>query len=389
VSAALPFVRISAFYACYFGAIGVLLPYLGLYLRHSGYSAIAIGQLMAVLMAMRILAPGLWAWWADATGWRTVLMRSAAIAAPLMFLGVIQGDSFAGLAVALGLFGIAWAGVLPQFEANTLDHLGEEPQRYGRMRLWGSLGFIMAVVVGGLLFSGDRVDLVPAVALGLLVMTAVAIVLTPPAAGEPRDRPRGRLLSVLRRREVLGLLIGCVLLQASFGTYYVFFTIYLRDLGYSSQTAGLMWAWGVAAEIAVFAYTPRLLERWSAHGLLTVALAATSVRWLMTAWFSGNLGMLLFAQTLHLAGFGISHAVAVYLIHRYFEGSLQNRGQALYSSLGFGLGGAAGSLAAGYLWDLEGSTTAWIGSALLALLAAITIRITASRGREAMVAGAD
>jgi PPP family 3-phenylpropionic acid transporter len=227
------------------------------------------------------------------------------------------------------------------------------------------------------------------VALGLLVMTAVAIVLTPPAAGEPRDRPRGRLLSVLRRREVLGLLIGCVLLQASFGTYYVFFTIYLRDLGYSSQTAGLMWAWGVAAEIAVFAYTPRLLERWSAHGLLTVALAATSVRWLMTAWFSGNLGMLLFAQTLHLAGFGISHAVAVYLIHRYFEGSLQNRGQALYSSLGFGLGGAAGSLAAGYLWDLEGSTTAWIGSALLALLAAITIRITASRGREAMVAGAD
>jgi PPP family 3-phenylpropionic acid transporter len=90
-----------------------------------------------------------------------------------------------------------------------------------------------------------------------------------------------------------------------------------------------------------------------------------------------------------LAGFGISHAVAVYLIHRYFEGSLQNRGQALYSSLGFGLGGAAGSLAAGYLWDLEGSTTAWIGSALLALLAAITIRITASRGREAMVAGAD
>ena len=101
MSAALPFVRISAFYACYFGAIGVLLPYLGLYLRHSGYSAIAIGQLMAVLMAMRILAPGLWAWWADATGWRTVLMRSAAIAAPLMFLGVIRGDSFAGLAVAL------------------------------------------------------------------------------------------------------------------------------------------------------------------------------------------------------------------------------------------------------------------------------------------------
>lgn len=389
MAAALPFVRISVFYACYFGVIGVLLPYLGLYLRHAGFSAIAIGQLMAVLMAMRILAPGLWAWWADVTGWRTVLMRSAAIAAALMFLGVVTGTSFAGLAVALGLFGLAWAGVLPQFEANTLDHLGEEPQRYGRMRLWGSLGFIMAVVMGGLLFSGERVGLVPLVALGLLVMTAVAIVLTPAAVGERRDRPKGHLLSVLRRREVLGLLIGCVLLQASFGSYYVFFTIYLRDLGYSSETAGLMWAWGVAAEIAVFAYTPRLLERWSAHGLLTVALAATAVRWLITAWFSGNLGMLLFAQTLHLAGFGISHAVAVYLIHRYFEGSLQNRGQALYSSLGFGLGGAAGSLAAGYLWDLEGAMAAWIGSALLAMLAALTIRMTAPRHERAVAPRAE
>lgn len=379
--AGLPFLRISLFYACYFGAIGVLLPYLGLYFRNMGFSAIAIGQLMATLLAMRILAPGLWAWWADASGRRTVLMRLAAIAAPLLFAGVTIGHEFGWLITSLGLFGFAWAGVLPQFEANTLDHLGDEPQRYGRMRLWGSLGFILAVTGGGLLFSGDRVHLVPVVALVLLVMTAIAMVITPAAPRQNVAMPTTSLGGVLKRREVLGLLTACILLQASFGTYYVFFTIYLRDLGYSAEVTGLMWAWGVAAEIAVFAYTPRLLQRWPPHSLLAAALAATAVRWLMIAAFSGWAWILL-AQTLHLAGFGISHAVAVYLVHRYFAGSLQNRGQALYSSLGFGLGGAIGSLAAGYLWGLAGTTAAWLGSAVLALLAAATVGVTAPRTRD-------
>jgi PPP family 3-phenylpropionic acid transporter len=180
------------------------------------------------------------------------------------------------------------------------------------------------------------------------------------------------------------LLAGCILLQASFGPYYVFFTIYLRDLGYSSGTAGLMWAWGAAAEIAVFAYTPRLLQRWSAHGLLTAALAATAVRWLITACFPSSVSMLLLAQSLHMASFGISHAVAVYLVHRYFGGSLQNRGQALYSSLCFGLGGATGSLMAGYLWELQGAMTVWLAAAVLAAAAGVTVWATAPQSGKAI-----
>jgi len=377
VRTALPYARISAFYACYFGAIGILLPFLALYLSSIGFQPLAIGQLMAILMAMRILTPGLWAWLADITGHRTRVMRMAAVLSPLCFAGVVLADDFGAMAISLASFGCAWGGILPQFEANTLNHLGGEPQRYGRMRLWGSLGFIVAVVAGGWLFAGDRVDLVPSVAFILLSATALATILTPPAIGRRSREDSAGLLQVLKRRAVLGLLAGCVLLQASFGVYYVFFTIYLKELGYSSETAGLMWAWGVAAEIAVFAYTPRLLQRWSPHGLLTAALAATSVRWLLTAWFSGTVWMLLLAQSLHLAGFGISHSVAVYLVHRYFGGRLQNRGQALYSSMGFGLGGAIGSLLAGYLWDYFGPMYAWMTAALLAAAAASLVRNTA------------
>ncbi len=373
----LPFARISAFYACYFGAIGILLPFLGLYFSSIGFQPVAIGQLMAVLMAMRIVTPGLWAWLADITGHRTMLMRSAAVVAPICFAGVAMAGSFPAAALSLALFGCAWGGILPQFEANTLDHLGSEPQRYGKMRLWGSLGFIFAVVSGGWLFAGDRVSLVPAAALAFLAAAALAIVLTPPAPARRTHADTGGLVKTLMRREVLGLLTGCVLLQASFGVYYVFFTIYLRDHGFSSETAGLMWAWGVAAEIVVFAYTPRLLQRWSPHGLLTTALAATSARWLLTAGFPDSAWILLLAQTLHLAGFGISHSVAVYLVHRYFGGRLQNRGQALYTSLGFGLGGAAGSLLAGYLWGYLGPTPAWLAAAALAAVAASLVHFTA------------
>ncbi len=373
----LPYRRLAFFYAGYFAAIGILLPFLGYYLRHRGFDPLAIGQLMAILMSMRIFAPVLWAWLADHTGLRARMMRLTAVAAPVFLAGILLTNGFYGVALSLALFGCVWSGVLPQYEANTLLHLGDEPQRYGSIRLWGSAGFIVASILGGAYFSGGRVDQVPAVLLVLLGVTALAASLTPAAPEERAPARRGELGAVLGRREVAGLLIACVLLQASFGPYYVFFTIYLRDLGYTSWQAGLMWAWGVAAEIAVFAYTPRLLRRWSAHTLLTVALAATVLRWIWTGWFPESTIMLVLAQTLHMAGFGIFHAAAVHLIHRHFDGRIRNRGQALYSSLGFGLGGAVGSMMAGLLWSLGDPVVAWTAAAAIAASAALVVSRTA------------
>lgn len=377
-----PFFRLASFYAGYFAAIGILLPFLGLYLRYRGFDPLAIGQLMAVLLAMRIVAPVIWAWLADHTGRHTVLIRLMSIAAPLFLAGLLFTDEFGGVALSLALFGCLWSGVLPQVEANTLQHLGERPQRYGKVRLWGSAGFIAAATLGGAYFSGERVEHVPLVLLALLGLTALAASLTPGAPSRPRAPRAAGLGDVLQRREVAGLLAACVLLQASFGPYYVFFTIYLRDLGYTAWQAGLMWAWGVAAEIVVFAYTPRLLRRWSAHVLLTGALAATVVRWLLTGWFPESSVILVFAQTLHMAGFGIFHAAAVHLVHRHFDGRIRNRGQALYSSLGFGLGGAIGSLMAGYLWALGDPQLAWTAAAVVAALATAVILVTAPAKRR-------
>lgn len=361
--------RLSAFYLFYFGAIGVVVPFFSYYLQHEGYGVMAIGQLMAIPMAMRVLAPGLWGWAADRTGRRAGALKVAALLATGGAALLLGATGFVAVALALAAFALPWSGLLPQFEATTLSHLGNRPQRYGLIRLWGSIGFILAVVGGGLLFAGARVALVPLALLLLVGATAMAVWRTPPPPATAMPRTPLRLGAALRRPWVLALLVVCVLQQAAFGPYYVFFTIYLDRLGYGTGAAGLLWAWGVAAEVLMFLYTPRLIERFGSRTLLVFALGVSALRWLLTAWGASSLPLLLFAQTLHMAAFGLFHAVAVLLIHRAFGGGLQGRGQALYSALGFGLGGVLGSLGAGYAWSVAGPAGAWTAAAMVAAVA--------------------
>jgi MFS transporter, PPP family, 3-phenylpropionic acid transporter len=363
--------RLSAFYLCYFGAIGVFVPFFSFYLQRQGFGAVAIGQLMAIPMAMRVLAPGLWGWAADRTGRRDLTLRIGALLATAGCALLLGATGFVAMALALAAYALPWTGLLPQFEATTLNHLGPQPQRYGLVRLWGSIGFIVAVVAGGMVFAGDRISAVPLVLLALVAATALAVWRVPPAPADSASRGEQGLWPALRRRWVLALLAVCILQQAGFGPYYVFFTIHLDRLGYGTGAAGLLWAWGVAAEVLMFLYTPRLIERFGSRALLMLALGASVLRWLLMAWAATSLPLLVFAQTLHMAAFGLFHAVAVLLIHRAFGGRLQGRGQALYSALGFGVGGAIGSLGSGYAWAVAGAEGAWTAAALAAGLAMV------------------
>jgi PPP family 3-phenylpropionic acid transporter len=363
--------RLSGFYLCYFGAIGVLVPFFSFYLQHEGFSAIAIGQLMAIPMAMRILAPGFWGWAADHTGRRDLTLRAGALLATGGAALLWGASGYLAVALGLAAFALPWSGLLPQFEATTLSHLGTQPQRYGLVRLWGSVGFIAAVVLGGLAFSGPGVARVPLVLLVVVAATALAVWRVPPAPVTPVEDVPQRLGSALRRPWVLALLLVCVLQQAAFGPYYVFFTIYLDRLGYGTGAAGLLWAWGVAAEVLMFVFAPRLIERFGSRLLLVAALAVSALRWLLTAWGAAWLPLLVLAQTMHMAAFGLFHAVAVLLVHRAFPGRLQGRGQALYSALGFGVGGALGSLASGYAWAAGGAALTWTGAAVLSGIATV------------------
>lgn len=342
--------RLSGFYFFYFATLGALVPYWGLYLKGEGFSAVEIGELVAIIMATKLVAPNVWGYIADHTGRRITLIRLASLLSLLIFSLVLLDSSYLWLALVMGGFSFFWNASLPQFEAITLSHLGEATHRYSSIRLWGSIGFICTVAGLGLLLDSFGHRLIPQVLLllfGLIWLSSLAV---PDHPGNRSEQAHEPLRQVLRRPNVLALLFVCFLIQAGHGPYYTFFTLYLEDYGYSRTSIGQLWALGVLAEIGVFLVMHRWLPRFGARRLLLVSIALTTLRWLLIAGGADNLVVILFAQTLHAASFGVYHAVSIHLIHQYFVGRNQGRGQALYSSLSFGAGGAVGSLAAGYLW---------------------------------------
>jgi PPP family 3-phenylpropionic acid transporter len=357
--------RLSGFYLFYFASLGALVPYWSLYLKSLGFSVTQIGQLIAILMATKIVAPNVWGWIADHTGQRMMIVRRASVLAAVAFAGVFAGDGFWWLVLVMTVFSFFWNASLPQFEATTMSHLGSDPHRYSGIRLWGSVGFIIAVAGLGPLLGRYGNALLPVVVMVLFVCIWFSSLSVPESAAGHLAIDQEPLLDVLKRPAVLSLLGVCFLVQASHGPYYAFFSIYLENYGYSTGLIGQLWALGVVAEIGVFLLMPRLLPRFGARKLLLVAVGLTAVRWLLIAGYAGNVAVVTAAQTLHAASFGLYHAVAIYLVHCLFTGAHQGRGQALYSSVSFGAGGAAGSLASGYLWT-------GIGPQAMYLLAAAT-----------------
>jgi PPP family 3-phenylpropionic acid transporter len=143
----------------------------------------------------------------------------------------------------------------------------------------------------------------------------------------------------------------------------------MEESGYSKTLIGQLWAIGVVAEVVAFLFMHRLLERFGARQVLMASLLLAVLRWLLIGGFPTSLPIMLLAQTLHAATFGTFHASAIHLVHRYFTGRHQGRGQALYSSLSFGAGGAVGSLYSGYLWNGAGPVAAFAVAAVISLLA--------------------
>jgi PPP family 3-phenylpropionic acid transporter len=365
--------RLSGFYLFYFASLGALVPYWSLYLKSLDFSVTEIGQLIAILMATKIVAPNIWGWIADHTGRRMAIVRIASLLGAIAFAGVFLDSSYWWLALVMTVFSFFWNASLPQFEATTMNHLGEDTWRYSSIRLWGSVGFIAAVVLLGPLLDSHGTGLLPVVVLVLFVGIWFSSLTVPESAAGHLPLEQGPLSEVLGRPYVMALLSVCFLIQASHGPYYAFFTIYLEDYGYSRALIGQLWGLGVVAEIAIFLVMSRLLPRYGARRLLLVAVGLTTIRWLLIALYASSLGAVLLAQSLHAASFGVYHAVAIYLIHRLFTGAHQGRGQALYSSVSFGAGGAIGSLVSGYLWKGINPQAMFLLAAVASLLALLVI----------------
>lgn len=366
-----PYWRLSGFYFFYFASLGSLLPYWGLYLKSLGFEAAAIGSLMAIIMATKIISPNIWGWIADHTGKRMTIVRFGGLLSALMFAGVFLWQDYWWLALVMMAFSFFWNATLPQFEATTFSHLQEDVHRYSSIRLWGSIGFIVAVWGLGLVLAGERISNLPLILLLLYVTIWLMSLVVPEEAAGHLPIEHEPLRKVLARREVIGLLLVCFFMQMSHGPYYTFYSIYMQSHGYTLQLIGFMWALGVIAEVIIFLGMHKLLPRFGLRNLLISSLLLAALRWSLIGLFPQYFALMLVAQCLHAATFGIYHAVAIQLIHTYFKGRHQGKGQALYSSLSFGAGGAVGSFYAGMSWETVGTTTTFLLVAVVCAVAAV------------------
>lgn len=353
----MPYWRLSAYYFFYFGFVGAFSPYFTLYLQSLHFSATDIAILMSLMQVMRMLAPNVWGWLAERTGLRVQIVRLSAVASLAGFAIFFMTTSFAGIFTGMALMAFFWSAALPLIESLTFNHLGTRGHRYGDIRVWGSVGFILAVLgIGYVLdyLAIDSILWINALVLGGIVVFAFTV----PDAPRPQSmRDEAGLAETLRRPEVRALLAACFFMSAAHGVLYVFYSIHLVDNGYGKSVVGWMWTIGVLAEIGVFLLMPRIARRFSMRQILLFAFAAAVVRFALIGWGVGSFALLFVAQLLHGATFGAYHAAAISLVHDWFPGKLQSRGQALYGSLSFGAGGMLGGIASGIAWD--GIGAAW------------------------------
>ncbi len=368
-----PFAALSA---SYFAHIGFFNPYLPLWLKDLGFSITVIGLLTAVQAVTRVLAPYAWGWLSDHTGERVKLLRFCAGAALVCAMGLLVPGSVGWIGVVLLLMFIHTSAMMPMSEA-ALAHLvstdqGFDSRRYGRVRLWGSLGFLVTALAAGAWFEHQGMQSFPVWSLCSLLALNLSVWWLPNRKEIVRhDEARPPVMSVLRQREVQWFFATVFFHVLSHIGIYVFFSLYLDELGYSKTMIGVMWAVSVSAEIVWFFTQSRWLPAFSLSTWMLICSLAMVLRMTLTTWAADWLGVLLFAQLLHALTFATQHTVCIALLSHHFPGRLRGRGQALYASIGYGVPGVLGALGGAALSDAWGLSSVYALSIATALLACI------------------
>jgi len=365
----------GSFFFLYFAYVGLVSPYASLFFLDRGFSVIEIAVLMSMLQITRIVGPFSWGWLSDYLSDRIGIIRFCACLAAVIFLSIFFLHSYIAFFIWMFVLHTILSSLMPLGESATVHALFKDnsfDKRYGRLRLWGSIGFIAMVLFAGELFQRRGIELYPIV--GSVILTFLALVtfrLHEPKM-ERRKLVKGELLIVLLNPDVRWFLLSGFFMIFAHAALYVFYSLYLADLGYDKFQIGLFWALGVAAEVIFFYFQSKVLSRLDAEVVLQIAFAIGVFRFILMAFFPLT-WVLILAQLMHAGTFGAHHSAATKLLQRWFTGPLQARGQALMATVSYGLGGTLGGLLAGWLWDATLPRNVFVMAALACGLGGMAI----------------
>jgi len=360
-------ISFAFFFFAYYGFVGVFAPYASLYFANRGMTAAQIGILMSLMQSMRIVGPNLWGWIADRTRHRVFVLRATALAALCAFSGMFFGRNFTQFFIVMAVTNAFTSAHGPLSEALMLSQMRGDLTHYGRLRLWGSVGFIASVMAAGYLLDWYAIDLMPWIALAMVMLVCIASLTIREISHPHTHHETHSVAALLKRREIIAFFISTFLMIGAHSALYVFYSLYLAQLGYSKTVIGLMWSLGVVAEIVFFFYQAPVFRRIGVQSLMLISLLIAVVRFLMIGFGASSWWWLGVAQLLHAATFGAHHSSSVMTLQRWFSGPLQARGQALFVSISYGLGGTLGGILLTGVWDKFGARAVYLVAAILAL----------------------
>jgi PPP family 3-phenylpropionic acid transporter len=372
--------RLGAFYAASFLVVGIQSPFWPVWLSGRGLDAQEIAILFAAAIWAKVIATPLIGGLTDRLGWRRGIMVALAAMACIAYAMLWPAWGFWPLLWLNLVAGVAQSALMPLGDSITLAAVRGTGLDYGRIRVWGSISFIVAAMGSGALLAGNAAPAMPGNTVLALVLAASAMLLiacfwipsAPAAAGRARWAALGRFAA--DRRFWLFAASGSAL-QSSHQLYYGFGTLYWREQGFSDTVIGALWAEGVVAEIALFWQSAPLVARLGPLGLMALGGVAGIVRWSLIGAVPG-LAAAAVLQLLHGLTFGAAHIGVMYFMARTVPPGAAASAQSLYAAVSAGLGSGFVMLAAGALYSAYGGQAylfmALLSAAGLAGIAALT-----------------
>ena len=373
-----PLVRwaFGSFFFLYFAYVGLVSPYASLFFLDRGFSVIEIAILMSMLQITRIVGPFSWGWLSDYLSNRIGIIRFCACFAAIVFTAIYFLNSYIGFFIWMFVLHTILSSLMPLGESATVHALYKDnsfDKRYGRLRLWGSIGFITMVLIAGELFQRKGIEIYPIIGTFVLIALAAITFLLHEPKSERHKMVKGEFWVVLLNPDVRWFLLSGFFMQFAHAALYVFYSLYLANLGYDKFQIGLFWALGVFAEVMFFYYQSKVLSRLDPEVVLQASFGIGVIRFALMA-FLPITSILVIAQVMHAGTFAAHHSAATKLLQRWFTGPLQARGQALMATVSYGLGGTLGGLFAGWIWESSQPRDVFVVAAFACGLAGMAIQ---------------
>ena len=363
---------IGSQYFLYFGVMGIFLPYFNLYCYHLNFTGFQIGTLSAIRSVAMVFFALIWSTLADRFQIRRPLYILCNFISTAVWACFFFSTDFWVMLVITVFYTIFYAPIISFLEAFTMDVLGQEKKSYGHLRVWGSLAFIMTVIVLGKIIDIFSIKIILALIFaGSLVQAAISVQI--PGIRTLKQTSFSVKAKVLLKGRVIVFLFCAFLMLVSHGTYYGFYSIHLSDMGYGNAFIGLAWALATVSEIIVMLKSDRIFNRFSIENVLVFSFMAAAIRW-FALFFAKSQGSILFLQLLHAVTYGTFHVASILYIDSITPAEAKTLGQAVNNSITYGMGLMVGFFINGYFFESLGSFKLFIMSALIALVGGLLFK---------------